>query len=796
MSDAPRWAPPDRRFTGPLAGTRVLDLSAFAVGPWAAALLGALGADVVKIDPPYGDHIRRVRPSRHGEATTYTVCNLGKRSIELDLKDPEHLALAHELAAQCDVVLENSREGAMDRLGMGFETLRAINPRVVYCASSSFGSTGPLATVGSTDPQGQAFSGFVSIQGAAGGSPEFLRYVAVVDLGTSAALVQAALVGLHRRARTGIGCAVRTSQLEGGLALQATRIAEHLVGGVAPGPLGSATTSAVPSQAFRCRDRTSLLVSAVDDGAWRRLCAALELPGLADDVRFATNRDRVAHRDVLVEVLTAEFGRYDAAWWRGRLRAHRVAHAVPLALDDLMRGTGPALTAGFLEELPHPVRGRIRVPRPPWRFSRTPARWAIAPVPGQHDAEFRGPTTTAAGAHGAPTPAADGRSNGPDTAPLAGVRVLEVAQGVAGPYCGLLLRALGAEVVKAEPVAGDLARGWAPADPTTGDSAAFRALNRGKRLLPTPTGSSADLVDRLDAVDADVVLLDAAAEGFTAEELGRLAADREERGAVVCVLSAAGDGPGTDEATAAATELELQALAGLTRYLGAVGEAPVRVGADLATTLCGAFALSGVLAALLERHASGLGQRVEVPALGAMVSVMCVMISALDDPDDWTGFHLLAAGYPPDHGVRTADGAVAFSAPRRSDEEWVALCADLGAAPLADDERFRRDEQRVPRSKELARALERYTGDVRTADLLAATHRRGGLATAVQTYPEVFAHPQVEAIDPCDTEGFTSLAAPWRIEGLRPHIDGAAPHEPAAPGPSPTGAVASGTTRS
>jgi crotonobetainyl-CoA:carnitine CoA-transferase CaiB-like acyl-CoA transferase len=129
--------------------------------------------------------------------------------------------------------------------------------------------------------------------------------------------------------------------------------------------------------------------------------------------------------------------------------------------------------------------------------------------------------------------------------------------------------------------------------------------------------------------------------------------------------------------------------------------------------------------------------------------------------------------------VRTADGTVAFSAPRRSDAAWTALCDELGAAPLGRDERFLRDEQRVPRSKELARELERYTGHLTTADLLEATHRHGGLATAVQTYPEVFEHPQVRAIDPCDTDGFTSLAAPWRIDGARPHIGGAPPGVPA-----------------
>jgi crotonobetainyl-CoA:carnitine CoA-transferase CaiB-like acyl-CoA transferase len=744
----------------------VVDLSAFAVGPWAASLLAALGADVVKIDPPYGDHIRRVKPARHGEATTYTVCNLGKRSIELDLKNPEQRAVAHELVAECDVVVENSREGAMDRLGMGYRTLREINPRLVYCASSSFGSTGPLATVGSTDPQGQAFSGFVSIQGDQGGVPELLRYFAVVDLGTSACLAQAALIGLHRRARTGTGCVVKTSQLEGALAVQATRLAEHLVAGATPVPMGSGCTAVVPSQAFTCRDRRTLTVSAADEPSWRRLCAALERPGLADDPRFATNRDRVDHRAELVEVLAEVFAQADAVWWRGRLRRLRVAHATPLDLDDLMRGTGPRLTEEFLVELPHPVRGRIRAVRPPWRFSRTPEALAVAPLPGQHNDQLLGrPDPASAREQGQAAPVAPDAA---DTPPLAGVRVLELAQGISGPYCGMLLRALGAEVTKAELGSGDLARGWAPLDPATGDSAVFRALNRGKRGLRL----AGPLDGAVAAGEPDVVLVDAHLEGLDPDEVERFVSERVRRGAVVCRLSAVGDGPGTDASMAGATELEIQALGGLTRYLGAVGDPPVRVGADLAMTLCGAFGLQGVLAGLLERRSSGKGQVVDVSALGALLSVMTVMTSALDDPDEWSGFHLLAAGDPRDHGVRTSDGAVAFSAPRRSDEAWYALCRELGADALAADERFQRDAQRTPRSKELARELGRYTGSLTTATVLEATHRHGGLATAVQTYPEVLEHPQVKAMDVCDTAGgCSSLAAPWRIDGERPHIE-------------------------
>src|ERR1700749_2715339 len=118
--------------TGPLAGIRILDLTAYAVGPWAASLLAMMGADVVKVDPPYGDHIRMVRPTRRGEGTTYSSCNIGKRNIELDLKNPAHLRIARSMAAQADVVMENSREGALTRLGLGYEELSVVNPGIVY----------------------------------------------------------------------------------------------------------------------------------------------------------------------------------------------------------------------------------------------------------------------------------------------------------------------------------------------------------------------------------------------------------------------------------------------------------------------------------------------------------------------------------------------------------------------------------------------------------------------------------------------------------------------------------------
>jgi CoA:oxalate CoA-transferase len=749
MTREPRWTSPGSTATGPLAGYRVLDLSAFAVGPWAACLLATLGADVVKIDPLYGDHIRNVKPSRSGEGTTYSVCNLGKRNIELDLKNPDHRRIAYELVAECDVVVENAREGAMARLGMDYETLREINPGLVYCASSSFGSSGPMATVGSTDPQGQAFSGFVSIQGDEGGTPEFLRYFAAIDLGTSSYLTQAVLIGLYHRSRTGSGCEVKTSQMEGALALQTTKTAEYLVADDLPTPMGTGTTAFVPSQAFRCRDSNHVFVSAPDEPSWRRLCEILAVDGLADDRRFATNADRVAHRAELVPILRDRFAELDSGWWRGRLTG--VPSATSLVLDDLMRGTGAELVRRFVAEVPHPRAGVMRVVRPPWRFERTPAAQSGPPVPGQHNAEF---ITRPAG----DAPADVVRDRPPTDAenlamPLSGVRVVELAQGISGPYCGWLMAALGADVTKVEAGGGDYVRGWTPTD-KAGDSGLFRALNRGKRSVVHSAAVVAELVG-----DADVVLTD-----------GSLGDVRADERTVVCEITPTGDG-------SAATELEVQALAGLTRYIGAIGDAAVRIGADLTTTLAGSFGLQAVLAALLERQTSGRGQRVAVSALGSTLAVLSVMVAALDDPEEWGGFHCLAAAYPRDHGVTTSDGAISFSSPRRQDDAWIALCHELGADPLADDPRFATDALRTPRSKELNRELAQYTARLPTATVLAATHRHGGLGVPIQNYEQFFQHPQAQAMDLLDTSaGYTSLAAPWRIDGKRPHVTGRSPH--------------------
>lgn len=391
------WPPLDEDRPGPITGVRVLDLTAFAVGPWAASLLAQLGADVIKVDPPYGDPIRMVRPTKRGEPTTYTACNQGKRNVVLDLKDHADRAVALALAAEADLVVENSRAGALDRLGLGYRDVVAVNPDVVYCSSSSFGDAGPMMTVGSTDPQGQAFSGFAAVNGQRGGGPELLRYSALIDLTTSMYLVQAALAGLYVRRRTGRGQHVRTSQLEASVAVQTSRIAEFLASGEDPAPLGSGVAALVPSRAFRCLDGRYVNATAHTPEAWAGLCRAIGRAELADDKRFRTNADRVLNREALDKELEMAFSGRDAAWWLHVLTREGVPNGPYLALEDADQHVH-LRDGGHVVRVPHPVEGTIASAGLLWRFGRTPGRQDASPLPGAHNDQVRAAVDAAAGA--------------------------------------------------------------------------------------------------------------------------------------------------------------------------------------------------------------------------------------------------------------------------------------------------------------------------------------------------------------------------------------------------------------
>ncbi len=750
--------------TGPLAGLRVLDLTAYAVGPWAASNLAQLGADVVRVDPPYGDPIRAVLPRKSGEPTTYMSTSLGKRSVILDLKDPAGHRTVLRLATAADVVLENSRAGTMDRLGLGYAALRATNPRLVYCSSSSFGDDGPMASMGSTDPQGQAFSGFASGNGTPGGNAQVLRYVALVDLGTSMQLLNAVLIGLVGRLRTGLGQHLRTSQMEAAIGLQLTRFAEFFASGTPSGPAGSATRSIVPSRAFRCSEGVWVSVTAHKEATWRALCATLALP---EDVvaGWDGNESRIAHRDELESLLADAIAERPSTWWTQVLPRNGVPCVRLRTLEEKPDEQAHLIHNRVVQRVRHPAGGTLAVSGPIWHFERTPAQLGEPELPGAHSEEILEqiamdiPTDTGCHSRGpSPTTVADhlpgvGRA-------LEGVRVIDMTQGVAGPYCSLLLATLGADVVKVEPPGGDWLRRCGPPF-VDGTAATAYQLNRDKRSLILDLEEDGDLevlrrlVRTSDVFLHDMTTATALSRGFGPPELRQL-----NPALVDCSVTAFGEsGPWSE---LPATELEVQATTGVWRYLGVIGEAPLRIGADAAGVLGGCAAFQAVMAALAGGE-EALGQHVSTSELAAVMGANTVMIAALDDPDTWDGFHTNAAAYPPDHGISTADGQIYYGQPLRSEQAWVDFCREIGAEELLDEPMFATRELRMPNQMSLRRALQPYFLRYPMEELVEMVRRSDGIAVPVQDVPSVTHHPQVAALGiVVDAEEIRTLSPPWR----------------------------------
>jgi len=205
---------------GPLQGIRVLDASAGAVGPWAGALLGQLGAAVIKLESPQGDFIRNIMPAKNGLSVTYIAMNFNKYGLTLDLKKPEDRAMAHELAAEADVFIENFRPGVADRIGVGYAELSALNPRLVYASGSGFGNEGPMVKIGATDPHIQPFTGSCSVNGMPGGKRQLWRWYGHFDCTTAMCITEGVLSALLERETTGQGKHVLVSMTEAAMALQ------------------------------------------------------------------------------------------------------------------------------------------------------------------------------------------------------------------------------------------------------------------------------------------------------------------------------------------------------------------------------------------------------------------------------------------------------------------------------------------------------------------------------------------------------------------------------------------------
>jgi crotonobetainyl-CoA:carnitine CoA-transferase CaiB-like acyl-CoA transferase len=343
----------------PLEGVRVLDLSRVLAGPYATMMLADLGADVLKIEhPERGDDTRHWGPPfAGGESAYFLSVNRNKRSAGVNLKDPEGLEKVKKLATNADVVIENMRRGALEKLGLGYEALKELNPGIVYCSITGFGP-GPDEDRPGYDFLIQARGGIMGITGFPDGEPTKVG-VAIADIVCGLQAAMAVLAALHRRSAIGEGARIEVPLFESQLSWLANRAQEYLVSGEDVGRLGNAHPSIVPYQTFDASDK-KLALAVGNDAQFKNLCQAVGRPELAGDERFAENPDRVANRDELVTILEEEFRKKTADEWVEKIREAGVPCGPVNPLADVF-SDDQVLGSGMLRDVEHPAAGTLEM---------------------------------------------------------------------------------------------------------------------------------------------------------------------------------------------------------------------------------------------------------------------------------------------------------------------------------------------------------------------------------------------------------------------------------------------------
>jgi crotonobetainyl-CoA:carnitine CoA-transferase CaiB-like acyl-CoA transferase len=331
----------------PLRGVRVIDVTTSLAGPYCTEVLSALGADVIKVEPPSGDEARTWGPPFvTGESALFLAMNAGKRSLALDLRKGADVTL--RLVDSADVFVQSLRPGLAAELGLDAESLRARNPRLVHCSITGFGQTGPWATRPGYDPLAQAAGGILSVTGEPE-RPGVRVGVSLVDQGTAMWGALGVLAALMERERTGEGRALDVSLYETAVAYMGYHLTGYLGSGTVPGRTGTGFPSIAPYQVFRAADG-ELMVAAGNDRLFAALCHALDVPELPHDDRFTTNPSRVEHRDDLVQLLSVRFSTKDAATWLAVLEEAGVPAAPVQDAGQVAEGEQTA-ALGILQQL-------------------------------------------------------------------------------------------------------------------------------------------------------------------------------------------------------------------------------------------------------------------------------------------------------------------------------------------------------------------------------------------------------------------------------------------------------------
>jgi formyl-CoA transferase len=385
--------------TRPLDGIRILDLTRVFSGPWATQMLGDLGAEVIKVEQPQrGDDLRKLGPpflkdaagAETGESAYFLSANRNKKSISVDIASPEGQKLIRSLVAKSDVVMENFKVGDLARYGLDHAALSAINPRLIYCSITAFGQTGPYRNRMGYDTLLQAMCGVMSVtghpEGEPGGGPVKVGFV-LSDLLAGHYAATAVIAALYARdGRGGRGQHIDISMFDAQLAALSHQAMHYLVSGEDPKRFGNGAPSVVPSRTFACSDGHIILVAG-NDAQFRKLCALLDLPALADNPLYATNGARVRNRETLMPLLEERFLRRSKAEWLTLLERESLVAGPINALSDVF--ADPHVAArGIVTEAVHACGGTVPLVVSPMRMSETPLDvYRSPPFQGQHTRE-------------------------------------------------------------------------------------------------------------------------------------------------------------------------------------------------------------------------------------------------------------------------------------------------------------------------------------------------------------------------------------------------------------------------
>jgi crotonobetainyl-CoA:carnitine CoA-transferase CaiB-like acyl-CoA transferase len=370
-----------------LSGVRVVDFTHFVAGPLATQTLADFGAEVIKIEAPVrGDDFRHyptVDPEIPAQGGPFLWTNRNKKSLALDMKTEAGLAIAKDLIASADVLVENFSSGVMERFGLDYATCAALNPRLVYCAISAYGREGPYADRLGFDPIAQAESGFISMNGY--GDRQGVRTgAAVMDTATAMSATNAILLALMARARDGLGQKVEVALIDTAVLMTGFGAMQHLTTGYEPQRNGNVSPDTCPSGVFMAQDRP-FYINCGNDKIFQRLFAqVLERPDLADDAVLSQRVERLKQRERIFQVMDEAFARQPWSYWAPRLRAANVPHGQVRTLGEAL-ASDEVRSRGLVTRIPHPVKGWIPNIATPLRLERTPAVPPLAaPAVGQH----------------------------------------------------------------------------------------------------------------------------------------------------------------------------------------------------------------------------------------------------------------------------------------------------------------------------------------------------------------------------------------------------------------------------